>query len=89
MPKDTAFILSVGANRMTKDPSPTRSVDPIEMLKDLTPYLPTLSTAREHPPGFPQRGGVLPAAVLVPAISCPEESTHQQCPLPLWHCRGR
>lgn len=36
-------------------------------------------------PGLSQSTGGVPGAVLVPALSCPRLSTHQQCPVEPWH----
>ncbi|TNN65287.1 hypothetical protein EYF80_024441 [Liparis tanakae] len=37
-------------------------------------------------PGRSQSTDGLPGGVLVPALSCPVTSTHQQCPVEPWHC---
>ena len=36
-------------------------------------------------PGLSQSLGASPGRVLVPALSCPLLSTHQQCPVDPWH----
>ena len=39
-------------------------------------------------PGSSQLGCEVPGGFLVPALSCPLLSTHQQCPVAPWHCRA-
>lgn len=39
-------------------------------------------------PGSSQLGWLVPGPFLVPALSCPLLSTHQQCPVEPWHCRA-
>lgn len=49
------------------------------------PYTEAGLAGKQPIPGASQFLGAVPGGVLVPALSCPLLSTHQQCPVEPWH----